>query len=208
MLKKRELKKEQEKLAQKVIVQDTFEKIKLVAGINQAHFGEKIISAIVLMDIKTLKIIEKQYSIMETNTPYLPNYRAYREAPIIVETFNKLKQKPDLLLLEGNGILHPRRIGLASHIGILIDTPTIGISKTVTCGEILDNSVYIEKEARAKKIITKEHANPIFVSPGHKISLKTSIEIIKKIIQKHKLPEPLHQAHNFATKIKKNLKKN
>ncbi|MBT6519554.1 endonuclease V [Candidatus Woesearchaeota archaeon] len=207
MLKKRELKKEQEKFAKKVITTDNFDDIKLIAGVDQAFIDDKIISGIVVLDIKTMEIVDKKYAVVETEIPYIPGYMAYREAPAVVEAFHKLTKKPDLLVIDGNGILHPRRIGMATHIGILLDTPTIGVTKSQSIGELKEDTVYVEKEARAKKIATKEHANPIFISPGHKISLKTSIEIIKDMMKGHKLPEPLHIAHSYSNKIKKKLQK-
>ena len=128
----------------------------------------------------------------------------YKDGPAVIEAYNKLEQKPDVLIVEANGILHPRRIGMASHVGILLDVPTVGVTKRLMLGEVRGQTIYVEKEARGYEFITREYANPIYISPGHKISLKTSMEIIKNCVrQPHKLPEPLHLAHKYGKKIAK-----
>ena len=115
-----------------------------------------------------------------------------------------LDEKPDVLLIQGSGILHARRLGISAHVGVLLDIPTIGIAKKQHVGDIVNNTIYLEKEARGYVIETKKHANPIFVSPGHKVSLKTSSEIVKScIVYPHKFPEPIHIAQKFAVKMKK-----
>lgn len=200
------LKEEQLKLASKVIINNKFDKIKTVGGVDQTFIGEDVISAIVVCDYKSMDIIEEKYSIVKAKVPYISGFIFYREGPAIIDAYSKLENKPDILIVEGNGILHPRRIGMASHIGILLDQVTIGVTKRLLSGEVMDKTVYVEKEARGYEVITREHSKPIYVSPGYKISLKTSLEIVKKCVKfPHKLPEPLHLAHKYANKIKKEL---
>jgi len=202
----RELKEEQIKLAKKVIINDSIKNVKTIAGVDQSYIKNKIISAIVVCDYKTLKVIEKANAIVEAKIPYKSSYLFYREGPAILEAFNKLENKPDILLVEANGILHPRRIGMASHLGILLETATIGVTKRLMLGNVRQNTIYVDKEARGYELITREYANPIYISPGYNISLKSSLETIKNCIkQPHKLPEPLHLAHKYSNKIKKEL---
>ena len=202
------LKDEQLKLAEKVIVNDNFEKIEKIAGVDQTFIDKDVISGIVVCDYKDLKPIEKKYAVVKAKIPYVSSFLSYRESPAIVEAFNKLENKPNILIVDGNGILHPRRIGMASHVGILLDIATIGVAKRLMAGEAKEGTIYIEKEARGYELITREHSRPIYVSPGHKVSLKTSLEIVKKCIRfPHKLPEPLHLAHIYANKVRDELKK-
>ena len=200
-----ELKKEQLKLAKKVITTDGFEKITTIAGADQAYVGNKVISAIVVCDYKTLEVIEKKHAIVDANLPYKSGFLFYRDGPAVMEAFNKLDNKPDVLIVEANGILHPRRMGMASQVGILLDTATIGITKRLMLGRVRKNTIYIEKEARGYELITRQHARPIYISPGNKISLKTSLETIKKCLRyPNKLPIPLHLAHKYVVnKVKK-----
>jgi len=198
------LKKEQIKLAKKVITTDGFEKIKTIAGCSQAYVDDKVISAIVVCDYKTLEVIESKHAVGEGKIPYKSGFLFYKDGPAVMEAFNMLEQKPDVLIVEANGILHPRRIGMASHVGILLDVQTIGVTKRLMLGQVKGNTIYVEKEARGYELITREHARPIYVSPGNKISLKTSLEVIKNCIKEpHKLPEPLHLAHKYGRKISK-----
>lgn len=202
------LKKEQLKLAEKVITTDSFENIKTVGGADQAYIGNKVISAIAVCDYKGLKLIEEKYAVVDAKIPYKSGFLFYRDGPAVMEAFNKLENKPDVLIVEANGILHPRRIGMASHVGILLDIATIGVTKNLMLGEVREKTIYVEKEARGYELITKEHARPIYISPGNKISLKTSLEVVKNSLrQPHKLPEPLHLARKYGNKIKKELLK-
>ncbi|MCX8146850.1 MAG: endonuclease V [Candidatus Woesearchaeota archaeon] len=198
------LKEEQLKLAEKVIIIDSFDKIKYIGGCDQSYSGNKIISCVVVMDEK-MKIVDKAFAEKECNFPYIPGFLSYRESPAVVEAFNKLKIKPDILMVDGNGILHPRRFGMASHLGIILDIPTIGITKSLLIGKVIDGKIEVDKEIRGMEVKTREFSNPLYVSPGHRISLKTAVEIVKKsIIFPHKLPEPLHLAHRLAKKRKEN----
>jgi deoxyribonuclease V len=203
------LKAEQEKLAKKVIAHDAFEEddIRTVAGIDQAYTSDnRIISAIVVLDFRTLKQVEAAHAVARISFPYIPGFLSYRELPSMMEAYTSLENRPDMIMVDGNGILHPRRIGLASHLGVLLDTVTIGVAKNLLLGDVKDNRIIIDKEVRGYSLVTKEHANPIYVSPGHKISLQTSVSIARRmIIQPHKLPEPIHLAHKMANRLKKEL---
>lgn len=203
------LREEQVKLAKKVISSDSFGKIGLIAGVDCAYSNDYIISAIVVCDYKTMEIKEKAFSIQKAKVPYLSGFLAYREGPVISEAYAKLENHPDVIIFDGNGILHPRRFGLASHMGVLLDMASIGVAKQLMIGEVKGNVVYVDKEARTELVVTREHAKPIYVSPGHKISLKTSVEIVKHCLRfPHKLPEPLHLAHRYAKEIKDKIAKN
>ena len=153
-----------------------------------------------------MRLIENKHAVVEAKIPYKSGFLFYKDGPAIIEAFNMLENKPDVLIVEANGILHPRRIGMASHVGILLDTATIGVTKTLMLGQMIENTIYVDKEARGYGLRTREHANPIFISPGHKVSLKTSLELIKNCIRlPHKLPEPLHLAHKYGNKIRERM---
>ncbi len=200
------LKKEQLKLAGKVSITDSVKNIKTVAGADQAYTEGKVISAIVVCDYKSMKLIENKNAVVEAKIPYKSGFLFYKDGPAIIEAFSSLENKPDVLIVEANGILHPRRIGMASHVGILLDTATIGVTKALMLGQMIENTIYVDKEARGYGLITREHANPIYISPGHKISLKTSLEVIKKCIRApHKLPEPLHLAHKYGNRVREDI---
>lgn len=195
------LKEEQIRLARKIIIKDDFEDIATIAGVDQTYKNNKIISFVVVCDYKTMNILETAEIERPITFPYIPTYLNYREAPAIVEVINQLSKRPDILLVDGHGISHPRKIGLASHVGLALDIPTIGVAKSLLCGEIKDGKLIYNNETRGQEMITKEHAKPIYISPGYRISLKTAVEIIKNTIKlPHKYPEPLYLAHRSAKK--------
>ncbi|MBU0536148.1 MAG: endonuclease V [Nanoarchaeota archaeon] len=196
------LRQEQLKLAEKIMTTDMFENARYIAGCDQAYKdNNKIISVVVVMDIKTMQIVEKAESEQYCKMPYISSYLFYREAPAIIDAFSKLNTKPDILMVDANGILHPRRIGMASQLGLALDVPTIGVAKNLAFGRSFQNKIEANKEIVAEEVATREFARPLYVSPGHRISLRTSVEIVKKmIVEPHKLPEPLHLAHRLSKK--------
>ncbi len=199
------LKEEQERLAGKIIYTDQFEKIEKIAGIDFIYTNEDIICSIVVIDFKTLKVIESTYDVQKQNFPYIPGFLDYRIAPVTQKAFEKLKNRPNIAMVSANGIMHPRKFGAASSLGLFLDVPTIGVAKKKLCGNEVGDSVYIDKEVVGKTIETKDKAKPIFVSQGHRISLKTMMEIVKEMMKGHKLPEPLYLAHKYGNKVKMRL---
>lgn len=201
------LKKEQQKLAKKIILKDSFDDIKLIGGCDQAFVDDKIVSMVVVLDSSNGKLIEKKYSIKEAVMPYIPGFLAYREMPAILEAYNKLENKPDVLLCDCNGILHPRKIGMASHLGLILEIPTIGVAKKKLLGIVDENKkIVYNEQVLGLEVETKEFAKPVYVSPGHMISLKSAEKIVKEWLKGHKTPEPLHIAHKLVNRIKDKLK--
>jgi deoxyribonuclease V len=217
-----ELYRIQEEIASKAVIVDKLNpKLKLIAGADQAFFydskaenkseEEKIISAVVVLEYPSMKLITYSHSVMPVDFPYIPGLLSFREAPAIITAFRALKIKPDLLVIDGGGINHPRFAGLATYVGVILDVATIGVTKNILCGtgELPDEEgdacmiKYKGKEI-AYYLKSRKGSRPIIVAPGHKVSLATSLMLIKKCICKHKLPEPTRVAHLCANKIKKN----
>lgn len=200
------LKKEQIKLSKSVILTDEFEKVEKIAGIDQAYVNNEVVSCIVVCEYKTLNVLEKQTATAKAPIPYKPGFLAYREMPAMVEAYNRLKETPDIIIVDGHGIAHPRRFGIASHFGLAISKPTIGIAKSLVVGDVEKGKIYVENELRGFELITREHAAPIYVSPGHMIAPGTALKIVKDCIRPpHKLPEPLHLAHRGARRGMKEM---
>ncbi|MBL7050900.1 endonuclease V [Candidatus Woesearchaeota archaeon] len=198
------LKKEQIKLAKKVVLKDEFSELKLIGGCDQTFIGNNVISCVVVMDYDTLEVVETVHAVVKAVVPYVAGFLGYREGPAIVEAFNKLEKKPDILLCDFNGILHPRLFGAASQVGLMLDVPTIGVAKILSYGSIMGEKIVIGTKQVGVKVISREHSRPIYVSLGHKICLKSAVEIVKKCLKyPHKLPEPIHYAHKYAKKLQK-----
>ena len=112
---------EQHRLAGRLVLRDVFDKIRTVAGVDQAFFNNKIISAIVVCSYENTEVLEEAHSVSDVTFPYIPTFLSYREAPAIIRTWERLKRKPDLMIVDGQGIAHQRGMGLASHVGVLLD---------------------------------------------------------------------------------------
>ena len=193
---------EQLKLRKQINLQDRFGEIETVAGVDVAYPEnefEECCGACVVFDYKTKEIIEEKTVFKKTNFPYISTYLSFREYSIIENVVKNLKNTPSILMFDGNGILHPRGIGIASYAGVLLDIPSIGIAKKLLKGKINGNDVILDGKKvgyafRASNKIKK----PIYVSPGNNISFKTTLKVVKHF-SKFKIPEPIRQAHIIAT---------
>jgi len=195
------LRKEQIDLSKKVILKDDFDKIETIAGIDVAYPKsefEKACGACVIIDYETKEVIEKKVIHSKTDFPYISTYLTYRELPIIEKLVNKIRIKPTVFMFDGNGVLHPYGIGLAAHVGVIFNISSIGIAKRLLCGKVNNNVISINGEKRGYSFYSSNKIrNPIYVSPGNKISFNTSLKIVKSL-SKFKIPEPIRLAHNLA----------
>ncbi|UCD12981.1 MAG: endonuclease V [Thermoplasmatales archaeon] len=198
----KKLRQEQIELSKKVKTRDDFEEIVTVAGIDVAYPMNEFDDACgtcVIVDYKTEpdlfyykpKIVEEKTVFAKTEFPYIPTYLSYREIPIIKKLFESLDTKPSIIMFDGNGILHPYGCGLASHCGVLLDTPSIGVAKSLLPVKSKEKKSYNLISGRAKK--------PIYISPGHKVSLDTSVSVVRHLCR-YKIPEPLRLAHMLSKK--------
>lgn len=201
------LKQEQSKLARNLTLNSNlnFDSVNTFAAIDTIIVLDKIIATIIICD-KEYNILEEQYFMDKLRFPYLYEFRSYRELPAILEVFNKLQSKPDLVLIRAHGITHPR-LGLASHLSLSINLPCIGVSDFIFEDLIIkEDNIYRMDKIVGKLLHTKESSNPIYISPGNLISVEDSFNICNKLIKSpHKLPEPIHLAHKYAKKIKEEI---
>ena len=209
-----EAKKLQETLRQKyLIIENRCSDIKTVAGadVSYSRGSDIIYSAVVIMELETMKVLERVYHIDKANFPYVPGYLSFREAPVLMRSFKKLKVIPDAVICDGHGIAHPRGFGLASHVGVLLDLPSVGVAKKKLVGEhkeLKENSgSFCDLIYKNKKVgivfRSREKVKPIYISPGHKVDFDKSLEIVKKTIKKYRLSEPVREAHRFVNEIRR-----
>lgn len=203
----------QETLRKKVKITLLKKTPKYIAAVDAAFFGNKVIGVTCLYKYPEFTHIEDVSVTARSKFPYNPGYLAFREGPAIIEAIKKLKQKPDLILFDGQGIAHPKSLGIASHVGVLLDIPTIGCAKSRLIGEYTELGMKKGQWSTLKykgKIVgavlrTRDNVKPVFVSPGHKIDLKNSIEIVLKCTGKYRIPEPIRRADFISKKIKREL---
>ena len=201
-----ELKREQNRLARKVVLRNSFNKVKTIGGTECLAIGDKLLAVVTVCEFPSLKFIEKQSYLLDQPLPYKIGFQSYREMPAIIEAFNKLEQEPDVLLVKGMGINHPRKFGIASHLGISLNIATIGIVAKNITGKVEKGKIMLNNDIVGFEIKTREHANPVYAAPGSNITLGSVLDIISKSIKfPHKLPEPLHLAHKIAKKKAKEM---
>ena len=190
-------------LSEKIIRKDCLpKKIRLAAGVDVAYFGDLAASAVAVLDYETLELVETQTAICTSKFPYIPTLFAFKELPPALACIQKLTSKPDVFLIDGHGIVHPRRCGLASHLGVAIKKPTIGVAKSRLIGNLEPayGRVYIvhNGERVGEAVISKEGCRPLYVSIGNMVSLENATKIVRHLTRNNRIPEPILLAHNLA----------
>lgn len=165
--------------------------IKTIAGVDVSYKGEIGIGVMVTIDFRSMEVVEKVISKSKVSFPYIPGFLAFREIPIIIDTFNLANITPDIIIVDGQGIAHPRRAGIATHLGTILQKPTIGCAKSLLYGEYVDPPNIqgyetdiidpITKTVIGKAVKTKLSTKPVFISVGNYITLEKSVEIVKKL---------------------------
>lgn len=191
--------------SKKLRVRDDFREAELIAGADLAYIGDEAFGSLVIFDNDNLNKFDVVNVRMRTIFPYIPTYLTFREAPVIEKLVEKAGQKP-LLVYDGNGVIHPLGFGIASHIGVMLDMPTIGVAKKLLCGTV-------KGKGRMKRVIVggrlagyaatgKGWSAPVYVSPGHRISARSALDVLRPF-WKHRLPEPVRFAHIEAERSRR-----
>jgi len=188
------------------------EKICLVAGVDVAYSKEISIGVVAVLDYDSFKLVETQTAFYKTRFPYIPTLLSFREIPPTVLSIKKLHTNPDVFLIDGHGFAHPYRCGFASHLGLVLRKPTVGVAKSKLFGKVENtktkNNVAFLKhnnEVIGAKVITKNGCNPVYISVGNMVSLETATEIVKHCTRQNRVPEPILKAHKIATEEKRKI---
>lgn len=203
----------QRQLAGQVVVTDCLpEQPELVAGVDVSYrrHGELFFAAVVVLRLPDLEPVAEASARGRITFPYIPGLLSFRELPVLLQAFCSLNLRPDLVLVDGQGIAHPRRLGLASHLGLWIDLPTIGCAKSRLCGEYLppgdrrgQQSPLRDREEQIGAVVTtRDRVKPLFISPGHKVDTARAVELVLACGGKYRLPEPTRQAHLLSNRLR------
>jgi len=209
----------QTELSGKVQFTPLKKKPQLIAGLDCAFSkdGESIFAAVVLLRLPQFELVETVIASRKVTFPYIPGLLSFREAPVCLAAVEKLQRQPDVFIIDGQGIAHPRRLGLAAHLGLFLDKPTIGCAKSRLIGNYEEPS--LEKGASSplkdekgkqntkSEIIgavlrTRKNVKPVFVSVGHKCRLEDAVRVVLDCAVKYRLPEPTRLAHQTVSKLK------
>jgi deoxyribonuclease V len=196
----------QQSLRGQVVTRNELGQIRAVAGVDISTAGGRAHAAIVVLRFPELEPLEAAEADLPLTFPYIPGLLAFREAPAILAAVQALHIEPDLFMFDGQGLAHPRRMGIASHVGVILDKPSIGCAKSLLCGrcgqvgatagehaEIVDKGEVIGAAVR-----TRTNTAPVYVSIGHKVDLPTAISYVLRCCGGYRLPEPTRWAHRVA----------
>jgi deoxyribonuclease V len=210
--------KAQEILRRAITLKPLEREPKLIAGcdltfVNPYKTPTLGISSFIVFKYPEMEVVERSYELMEVKIPYYPGFLAFRELPLLLKNFKKLKNKPELVIVDGHGIAHPRRLGIAAHFGVITKIPTIGCAKKLLFGKTKEpcreRGCFEEIKDRSGKTIgytlrTRRGVKPVFVSAGNLITNEEARDLVLEL-SKYRLPEPTRQAHNYLQEIRKGI---
>ncbi|GGH07339.1 deoxyribonuclease V [Mucilaginibacter phyllosphaerae] len=202
----------QNQLRQKINICELTTPIKTIAGadISFDKNSDILYAGIVVFRYPDMQVITTATAISHTSFPYISGLLAFREVPALFNAWNNLYSKPDILVLDGQGIAHERRMGIATHFGLLTGVPTIGSAKSRLYGKYIEpadklfaeSPMYDNNELVGIALRSKPRCKPIYISPGHNINMQQSVDVIKNCIRGYRIPEPTRQAHLLVNKIR------
>jgi len=204
----------QKGIRDQVHIEPLDQEIRTIAGadVSLNMFEKDIYAGIIVLSYPDLVPIE--YSVIKSRTefPYIPGLLSFREIPALLECYKKLETKPDVVMVDGQGIAHPRHLGIAAHFGALIDAPTLGVAKSRLYGRYaipqdVGEATQIEDPQTGEQLgyayKSKRNSNPLLISPGHKMSVDDALKMAKTCLRKYRLPEPTRMAHNLVNTFRK-----
>lgn len=202
----------QQQLRQQIRIEPLTKSVQTIAGadISFNKYEETVYAGIIVLSFPDLQEVAKSTVISKTSFPYIPGLLSFREIPSLLKAWNQLEVKPDLMVLDGQGIAHPRRMGIATHFGLVTDTPAMGCGKSLLTGKFealpeaagSESLLYDRDEVIGAALRTKNKVNPVFISPGHLINLRQSLDIIKQCIFGYRIPEPTRKAHLLVNQVR------
>jgi deoxyribonuclease V len=199
----------QARLRDQVVRENTLGPVRRVAGVDVGFEdeGKTTRAAVVVLDFPGLTVQEQAISRTPTHFPYVPGYLSFRELPGVMQALEQLRTTPDLVLCDGQGIAHPRRFGLACHLGVITGLPTIGVAKSRLIGQYQEPAdhkgswepLWDKEEMIGAVLRTRDHVRPLFISTGHRVDLPTAIDYVLRCTTRYRLPETTRWAHKLAS---------
>ena len=202
----------QDDLARQLVLRDDFAKpLRTIAGFDVGFEEDGAITraAAILLDADTLEVLDQQVARLPTRMPYIPGLLSFRELPALLEALARLKHAPDLAFIDGHGIAHPRRLGIAAHFGVVTGLPSIGVAKKILTGEArmalhemrgAFTPLRSGKEQIGWLLRSKPGCLPLIVSPGHRVAMPSAPELVMRYVGKYRLPEPTRLADRLASR--------
>jgi deoxyribonuclease V len=209
----REAMRLQESLRERVELKDQFGEIRYVAGADMAFDPETEVAfaGVIVYRFPGLEEVERRMARRKLRFPYVPGLLSFRECPVLLAAFARLRTEPDLILIDGHGRAHPRRFGIACHIGILFDKPTIGCAKSRLVGEHQEPDeragatapLMLEGERIGVVLRTRDDVRPIYVTTGHRVSLDSAVGLVKQCLDGFRIPKPTREADHYVRDLRR-----
>ena len=187
-------------------------RLRRVAAADVTFLAEKevVAAAVVVVDLQSGEIVEERTAVVRTEFPYVPGYLSFREGPAIIAAWGTLRSPPDAVLFDGQGIAHPRRFGIASHVGLLLDVPSVGCAKSRLVGEHgepgMERGDFAplrhEGEVVGAALRTRKRVKPVYVSVGHRADLPAAIALVLSLCTRYRLPDPARRAHQLTRELR------
>lgn len=203
----------QERLRARVVLEDDFRLIRFVAGADMAFDPQTDLAfaGVIVYSFPPLVEVERQMARRKLRFPYVPGLLSFRETPVLLAAFARLRTAPDLILIDGHGRAHPRLFGIACHIGVLFDKPTIGCAKSLLVGEYDEPApkagsvapLFLHDERVGIVLRTRENVKPIFVTQGHRVSLNTAVELVRQCLDGFRIPKPTREADHYVRELRR-----
>lgn len=213
----REATRLQERLHERVVLEDRFESIRYVAGADIAFDPETdtAFAGVIVYRFPELVEVERRMALRKLQFPYVPGLLSFRESPILIAAFARLKTEPDLLLIDGHGLAHPRLFGLACHVGLLFNKPAIGCGKSLLVGNAGEPGAKAGSiaplEFRGERVgtvlRTRDNTRPIFVTQGHRVSLATAVKLVHQCLDGYRIPKPTREADRYVRGLRQDYQK-
>ncbi|MFB3921106.1 MAG: deoxyribonuclease V [Terriglobia bacterium] len=209
----RQAMREQERLRERVILTDDFKAVRLVAGADLAFDPETKIAfaGVIVYRFPEMQEVERRMARRKLRFPYVPGLLSFREGPVLLAAFARLRAEPDLILIDGHGRAHPRLFGIACHMGVLLDSPTIGCGKSLLVGEHDEPGgkagstapLWFRGERVGEALRTRENAKPIYVTVGHRVSLPSAVELVRLCCDGFRIPKPTREADHYVGELRR-----
>lgn len=200
-------------LKERVDARDRLGEVRHVAGVDVSYDigSPTLYAAVVVLDADTLDVIEAAGAVTDVGFPYIPGLLSFREIPPLLLAFAGLEAPPDLVIVDGHGTAHPRRFGIACHLGVLFDVPAIGCAKKLLCGHVDElgetrgsvAAIVHRGEVIGEAVRTKDRVQPVYVSPGHRVSQSTATELVLRLSRGYRLPETTRAAHAEVNRMRR-----
>jgi deoxyribonuclease V len=203
----------QERLRARLILRDWFAPIRFVAGADLAFdpATDWAVAGVIVYQFPELEEVERARAWRKLHFPYVPGLLSFRETPVLLAAFKRLRTEPDLILIDGHGRAHPRRFGIACHVGLLLDKPTIGCAKSLLVGHFQEpgphqgatSPLMLEGMQVGTVLRSRENAKPIFVTQGHRVSLDTAVRVVCQSLDGFRLPKPTREADRYVRELRR-----